>query len=188
MARPYNVSGLRAFVRSLQSDWEARSPRPEGRIDASNEAVEIVTIHSSKGLEWPVVIPINTSTEFPTPPQFIHRRSDDTLHWVLGGVMPPALLAARDEEKREQMLERQRMWYVACTRAPDLLVIPHLPEASSQSWSKILNLGHASLPEAFRLIANQPSRTISSGRLSFRKPRNRGCRSLPPPVHSVNPI
>jgi len=61
--------------------------------------------------------------------------------------MPPELLAARDEEKREQTLERQRMWYVACTRARDLLIIPHLPEASSQSWSKILNLGHASLPE-----------------------------------------
>jgi ATP-dependent exoDNAse (exonuclease V) beta subunit len=147
MARPYNVSGLRAFVRNVQSDWESRAPRPEGRIDASNEAVEIVTIHKSKGLEWPVVIPINTSTAFPRPPQFIHRRSDDTLHWVLGGVMPPELSAARDEEKREQTLERQRMWYVACTRARDLLVIPHLPEASLRSWSKILNLGHDSLPE-----------------------------------------
>jgi hypothetical protein len=62
-------------------------------------------------------------------------------------VMPPELSAARDEEKREQTLERQRMWYVACTRARDLLVIPHLPEASLQSWSKILNLGHDSLPE-----------------------------------------
>ncbi len=61
--------------------------------------------------------------------------------------MPPELSAARDEEKREQTLERQRMWYVACTRARDLLVIPHLPEASSQSWSKILNLGQDSLPE-----------------------------------------
>ena len=61
--------------------------------------------------------------------------------------MPPELSIARDEEKREQMLERQRMWYVACTRARDLLIIPHLPEASSQSWSKILNLGHDTLPE-----------------------------------------
>lgn len=147
MARPYNVAGLRAFVRNLQSDWELRTQRSEGRIDASDEAVEIVTIHSSKGLEWPVVIPINTSTQFPPPPQFIHRRSDDTLHWVLGGVMPPELAAARDEEKREELLEHQRMWYVACTRARDLLIIPHLPEASPQSWSKLLDLGHASLPE-----------------------------------------
>jgi ATP-dependent exoDNAse (exonuclease V) beta subunit len=147
IARPYNVSGLRAFVRNQQSDWELRTQRSEGRIDASDDAIEIVTIHSSKGLEWPVVIPINTSTQFPPPPQFVHRRSDDTLHWVLGGVMPPELSAARDEEKREELLEHQRMWYVACTRARDLLIIPHLPEASSLSWSKILDLGHASLPE-----------------------------------------
>ncbi|WP_375157923.1 3'-5' exonuclease [Bradyrhizobium sp. RDT46] len=147
MARPYNVSGLQAFIRDLQSDWETREQRSEGRIDASNEAVELVTIHSSKGLEWPVVIPINTSTEFPPPPRFIHRRSDDTLHWVLGGVMPPELAAAREEERREQTLEHQRMWYVACTRARDLLIIPHLPEASARSWSRIVDLSHTSLPE-----------------------------------------
>ena len=147
MARPYNVSGLQAFIRDLQSDWETREQRPEGRIDASNEAVELVTIHSSKGLEWPVVILINTSTEFPPPPRFIHRRSDDTLHWILGGVMPPELAAARDEEKRQQTLEHQRMWYVACTQARDLLIIPHLPEASAQSWSRIVDLSHNSLPE-----------------------------------------
>src|SRR6266478_3225733 len=96
----------------------------------------------------PVVIPINTSTQFPPPPQFVHRRSDNTLHWVLGGVMPPELAAAREEEKREELLEHQRMWYVACTRARDLLVIPHLPEASSQSWSKILDLGHPRCPNS----------------------------------------
>ncbi len=96
----------------------------------------------------PVVIPINTSTQFPPPPQFVHRRSDGTLHWVLGGVMPPELAAAREEEKREELLEHQRMWYVACTRARDLLVIPHLPEASSQSWSKILDLGHPRCPNS----------------------------------------
>jgi ATP-dependent exoDNAse (exonuclease V) beta subunit len=159
MARPYNVAGIRAFVRNLQSDWETRTQRSEGRIDASDEAVEIVTIHSSKGLEWPVVIPINTSTQFPPAPQFIHRRSDNTLHWVLGGVMPPGLAAAREEEKREELLEHQRMWYVACTRARDLLVIPHLPEASPQSWSRILDLGHASLPELDLTTVSAPVRS-----------------------------
>jgi ATP-dependent exoDNAse (exonuclease V) beta subunit len=147
MARPYDVSGLRAFVRDLQSDWELRTQRSEGRIDASADAVEIVTIHSSKGLEWPVVIPINTSTTFRSPPQFVHRQSDDTLHWIIGGVTPPALEAAREEESRQESLQRERMWYVACTRARDLLIIPELPAASPQSWSKILDLGHQALPK-----------------------------------------
>ena len=147
MARPYDVSGLRAFVQDLQSDWELQTQRSEGRIDASIDAVEIVTIHSSKGLEWPVVIPINTSTAFRSPPQFIHRQSDDTLHWIIGGVTPPGLQQARKEESRQEALERERMWYVACTRARDLLIIPELPAASSQSWSKILDLGHRALPK-----------------------------------------
>ena len=72
--------------------------------------------------------------------------------------MPPELAAARDEEKREERLEHQRMWYVACTRARDLLIIPHLPEASPQSWSKLLDLGHASLPELDLAALRAPGR------------------------------
>ena len=147
MAQPFGVAGLRAFVRSLNEDWEARTLRGEGRIDASEEAIQIVTIHSSKGLEWPVVIPINTGTVFRSPPQFVQRQSDNTLHWMIGGVAPPNLAAAREEERRSEMLERQRIWYVACTRARDLLVIPELPSASAQSWSRIVKLAQGSLPE-----------------------------------------
>jgi ATP-dependent exoDNAse (exonuclease V) beta subunit len=94
-----------------------------------------------------VVIPINTSTVFRSPPQFVQRQSDNTLHWVVGGVAPPNLMAAREEEQQSETFERQRMWYVACTRARDLLVIPELPAASAQSWSRIVNLAHGSLPE-----------------------------------------
>lgn len=147
MSRPYGVAGLRAFVQDLQGDWERQTPRSEGRIDASADAIEIVTIHSSKGLEWPVVIPINTATLLRSPSQFVHRQSDNTLHWVLGGVAPPDLAEARAEEGLSETLERERMWYVACTRARDILIIPHLPSASSRSWSRILDLGHSRLPE-----------------------------------------
>ena len=147
MARPYGVAGLRNFVRDLQSDWENRTPRSEGRTDASEDAVEIVTIHSSKGLEWPVVIPVNTATEFISPPQFLHRQSDNTLHWVLGGVTPVDLAHARAEEEQNEARERERMWYVACTRARDVLVLPHLTAAPQRSWSRILDLDHARLPQ-----------------------------------------
>lgn len=147
MARPYGVAGLRNFVRDLQHDWETRTPRSEGRTDASEDAIEIVTIHSSKGLEWPVVIPVNTATEFISPPQFLHRQSDNTLHWVLGGVTPVDLAHARAEEEQNEARERERMWYVACTRARDILILPHLTAAPLRSWSRILDLDHARLPQ-----------------------------------------
>ena len=125
-----------------------RRRRREGRTDASDGAIEIVTMHSSKGLEWPVVIPINTATILRSPPEFVHRQSDNTLHWVLGGVTPTDLLGARQEEEQNQARERERVWYVACTRARDMLILPHLKEASTRSWSKTVVLGHARLPEA----------------------------------------
>lgn len=79
---------------------------PEGRVDAAEDAIEIVTIHSAKGLGWPVLIPINSTTELYRRDQFIHRQSDNTLHWMLGGVAPPDLAAARAEESEEEADQR----------------------------------------------------------------------------------
>lgn len=146
-ARTYSVSGLQAFVEELNRDWELKTRIAEGRTDISENAVELVTMHSSKGLEWPVVIPINTGTRFRQQGQFVHRRLDDTLQWVLGGVEPPDLAQARAEEEASEARQRERMWYVACTRARDILIIPNLVAADSRSWSRTVNLGHDALPE-----------------------------------------
>jgi len=147
LARPFDVRGLRAFVRYLQADWERGASRLEGRIDASEDAIEIVTIHSAKGLEWPVVIPINMGTLARSNERFVHRASDNTLHWVIGNVASSELAVARDELAHRQELEDQRKWYVACTRARDLLVVPNLAAAKSGSWAKLLNLRFDQLSE-----------------------------------------
>lgn len=147
LARPYRVRGLSAFVADLTADWEAGRGVTEGRIDDSEEAVSLVTIHSAKGLEWPVVIPVNTATQLRGPEQFVHRQSDDTLHWVLGGLPPPHLADAQAEEAAGAARERERLWYVACTRARDLLVLPDLVGAGPTTWARILDLGAARLPE-----------------------------------------
>jgi ATP-dependent exoDNAse (exonuclease V) beta subunit len=94
-----------------------------------------------------VVIPINTATRFPHSEEFVHRRSDDTLHWILGQTAPPELAAARAEENRSETRQRERLWYVACTRARDLLIVPCLPSADDRSWCRIVDLGHDRLPE-----------------------------------------
>src|SRR5262249_16447172 len=73
--------------------------------------------------------------------------SDNTLHWMVGGVAPADLAAARAEESREEANQRERIWYVACTRARDLLILPHIPQAVKDSWFSSVDLGQGELPE-----------------------------------------
>jgi CRISPR-associated exonuclease Cas4 len=70
-ARAYGVRGFRQFARDVDEEWSQRLPHDEGVVDADEHSIKIVTIHSSKGLEWPVVIPINTASG-----ARVHRRDD----------------------------------------------------------------------------------------------------------------
>ena len=104
-------------------------------------------MHGAKGLEWPVVVPISTATKLRAPGRFIHRRADNTLHWLVGGVAAPGLRRAREEEARQDYLEKERIWYVASTRARDLLIIPEFVAGDPKSWSKVIDRTPHPLPE-----------------------------------------
>ena len=145
-ARPYGVRGLRKFARDLGREWRAKAAHDEGVVDSHGDAVEIITVHSAKGLEWPVVIPVNSCTLLRGREPLVHRAADETLHWLIGDVVPPDLAAALDAEEHSLARERERLWYVACTRARELLAIPDMREADGRSWARMVDLGHRDLP------------------------------------------
>ncbi|MER9119847.1 UvrD-helicase domain-containing protein [Mesorhizobium sp. M0954] len=146
LLRRDDVGGLDGAVQRLNQEWAAAASRTEGRVDPVGEAVELVTMHSAKGIEWPVVILINTTTKLMHEKQFLYRASDDTVHWIVDEVTPPELSLAQAEQERLLRLERKRMFYVASTRARDLLIIPHLPQAKPDSWSRLVYLKQGELP------------------------------------------
>jgi CRISPR-associated exonuclease Cas4 len=146
-ARTYGGRGFRQFARELEDDWSQRVSHDEGVVDADEHAIKIVTIHSSKGLEWPVVVPINTASGMRPLDQFVRRRSDDTLHWVLRDVAPPELANAVIAEAQQESDERLRLLYVACTRAMDLLVLPELSWSREQTWARAIDFKLNQLPE-----------------------------------------
>ncbi len=147
LARSYSVRGLAAFAADVDTDWRTKKQLKEGLADLGADAIALVTMHGAKGLEWPVVIPVNCVSRFRHRDPFVHRASNDTVHWLLGDIAPPGLSAACEEERAGLQREREQLWYVACTRARDLLVLPEIPDASPDSWARVLDLAVPGLIE-----------------------------------------
>jgi len=147
MARAYDVRGLRAFAADMHANWKDAVRQVEGRPDAEDRSVTLVTIHAAKGLEWPVVIPINMTGRPHADSGLMYDRRRGLFSTSVLEVEPVghALLATLTEEEHRR--ERVRLWYVAATRARDLLVLPrHDPPADDGSWATIVDLGLTALP------------------------------------------
>jgi exodeoxyribonuclease-5 len=143
----YAVRGLRAFAEAMTAAWSDEARAVEGRPDAQEEAVALFTMHAAKGLEWPIVIPVNTMTGVMAPESAVIDRQTETFYCPVLGVPPEGYDAARDAERDELDRERIRLWYVAATRARELLVLPRLDATPSKSaWIGLVDLSLAALP------------------------------------------
>jgi exodeoxyribonuclease-5 len=165
LSRPYAVRGLRAFAEAMTAAWTDESRAVEGRPDAQEEAVALYTIHAAKGLEWPIVVPINTMTQINAPESAVTDRKGK-FHCPVLGVKPQGYEQAREAEKAELNRERIRLWYVAATRARDLLVLPRMDVTPrSSAWISLLDLGKEKLPPLALTAAatDTPRRAESPG-------------------------
>ena len=147
-ARSYDVRGLAAFAAAMRAQWEDAQRAMEGRPDTEQQSVSLVTMHSSKGLEWPVVIPVNTGTRVMDG---VDAALDlgGFLHLPVFGLHGPGADAALQSEREEIERERHRLWYVATTRARDLLLLFRRicrAERPRGSWVDALPLGLQNLP------------------------------------------
>jgi ATP-dependent exoDNAse (exonuclease V) beta subunit len=74
------------------------------------------------------------------------RRSGEFSIPVLD-IEPAAYAAIKSWNETELARERVRLWYVAATRARDLLVLPrHSAKVSDKSWARIVDLGLTAIP------------------------------------------
>ncbi len=95
---------------------------PWGRR-SSSEGVTILTVHSAKGLEWPVVfLPAMSDGEFPLPMRLDLAFDADALRdWTNDDALRPS-----EQERRMQFIEEERrLAYVAMTRAQTELHISY---------------------------------------------------------------
>jgi ATP-dependent exoDNAse (exonuclease V) beta subunit len=146
MARAYAGRGLTAFSLAMRRNWDDTEAQVEGRPDAEADSVPIMTMHLAKGLEWPIVIPINSPTELYDDTTFLHRRSDDTVHFKILDQAPSDYEAVKAAERDQLRRERVRLWYVAVTRACDLLLLPRQSQRKANDWMSIVDLKLDDLP------------------------------------------
>jgi ATP-dependent exoDNAse (exonuclease V) beta subunit len=142
MSRAYDVRGLRAFARDMRANWEEQVLQVEGRPDAEEQSVALITIHAAKGLEWPVVIPINMTGAPKSETGLMHDRRSGEFSTPVLGIEPAGYAQLKSWNELELARERVRLWYVAATRACDLLVLSrHSAQLSDKSWARLVDLG-----------------------------------------------
>ncbi len=137
-SRAYDVRGLAAFAQDVWSQWDEERSETEGRPDAEREAVTLITMHSAKGLEWKVVLPVNAlSSPRAAEPPFVDRVTGRIAHKVLK--RPTSDYDAAEElEQAALAQERERLWYVTATRACDLLVVPQPSFEVEKAWLSLV--------------------------------------------------
>ncbi len=147
LSRAFDVRGIRAFSDSMREKWENSERVQEGKPGGLENSVSIITIHSSKGLEWPVVFTVNCATEFNNKQSMFSDVRGKGFAMKFLKQKPAGFDAFVDECRAEDQAERVRLMYVGLTRARDLLVVPDIPaRADVKAWADLVDLGLDALP------------------------------------------
>ncbi len=127
---PYQRQGLLRFLRFVEAQRDAEAEE-QPASSATADAVRLLSIHQSKGLEFPVVAVADVAKGFN-----LRDLHDDILldseYGLCPRIAPPNINArypslpywlARQRQKRELLGEELRLLYVAMTRARDRLLL-----------------------------------------------------------------
>jgi ATP-dependent helicase/nuclease subunit A len=176
-----NVKKMRALVRRIQNRGYATLPRIANHLDAltagdeSNavleaiDAVNLMTVHASKGLEFPIVFVVNLARGASGPPRPVRVIVDGAGDEPSVSVGPFVSEMDEADRAREQH-ETRRLLYVALTRARDRLYL------ASALKDGVMSPGRGSLgevlPQSIRDALAAASRFTEAGTLE--SPRTGG--------------
>jgi len=158
LARRYELGGgrsFRGFVEQLDEEAERPASTQAPVVEEDAEGVRIMTVHTAKGLEFPVVILADMTAGLSRGAERTVRPEDGLCAMRLLGLSPQELIEAKEIEDRREEAEGVRVAYVAATRARDLLVVPAVGDAQRKGWVQCLN--DAVYPPAERWRQSEPA-------------------------------
>ena len=130
-SRPQQTS-LRTFLRYMESLQQESEAEEAVIYSGDHTAVQLMTIHKAKGLEFPVVIVPNLDSG--SGGNNLQKDFYPDYGWALTWndparpiddqkVQPVTYNMVKEEERRRELAESKRLFYVASTRARDVLVL-----------------------------------------------------------------
>ncbi|WP_418275119.1 UvrD-helicase domain-containing protein [Isoptericola jiangsuensis] len=147
---------LRRRIGEAKVDFDEERSR---RLETDAAAVQVVTVHASKGLEFGVVyVPYAWDRWEPSTPDVLRFHDDHgvrTLH--VGGPASPGYDAALDRSRREDAGEDLRLLYVALTRARHQVVAHWAPSKSNSAKGALTRVLLAD-----RVLGGEPEKQASS--------------------------
>lgn len=126
-----NVDSLTGFLAWMETDDLEIKRQAGGRGDQ----IRVMTVHGAKGLEAPVVILPETGERKQNNSGQIMTHNGIALWSVNQNVAPGTITRARESQKAALMAERDRLLYVAMTRAEKWLIIAGAGDTGKgESW------------------------------------------------------
>jgi ATP-dependent exoDNAse (exonuclease V) beta subunit len=150
-----NVKKLRGLIRRIQNRGYATLTRIADHLDSltagdeSNavlealDAVNLMTVHASKGLEFPVVFVVNIAKGASGLPRPVRASGEDVS-------VGPFVSESDEDERQREREETKRLLYVALTRARDRLYVGTALKDGAFSTGRG-SLGDV-LPDAFKVL------------------------------------
>jgi ATP-dependent exoDNAse (exonuclease V) beta subunit len=143
LARSFETGGgisFRGFVEELAAQAERQESAEAPVLEEGSEGVRLMTVHTAKGLEFPVVILADMTANLAAAEPDKHVDASTGLCAMrLLRCAPAELLEKEAEEKARELAEGVRVAYVAATRARDLLVVPVCGDEERDGWISPLN-------------------------------------------------
>lgn len=124
------MRSLRGFVRQLRRTVLAgMDEEPAPANEESDDVVRLLTMHKSKGLEFPVVVLADLAGQSSdSGARLVTNRNDGAHELRFAGCRTAGFGTAVDGQNQRDEAEEIRLLYVAATRAKERLVIPWFRE------------------------------------------------------------
>ena len=112
---------LASFLAAIESE----DTQLKREMSHDRDEVQVMTVHASKGLEWPVIfLPDTTRSPLTGKGEPVFSHPEAGLVWAQRKAEdPPAVAALREAADARKLAEHGRLLYVALTRARDRLVV-----------------------------------------------------------------